>query len=122
MSRMSYDNTGSIYNVTKILTPEMTLDVDKYKAYSPLYLPFVFSMIIISEVELIEIDRTAFAVSYGLSFASITATIVHTLLYARRSVACRFKGAVGERPDIHARLMGRYKQVPNYWYLFIFCE
>lgn len=65
-------------------------------------------------------NSAAFAVSYGLGFASITATIVHTLLYARNSVVCRFKGGVGERPDIHARLMAKYRQVPNFWYLVIF--
>jgi hypothetical protein len=27
----SYDNTGKLYNVSKILTPEFTLDEDKYK-------------------------------------------------------------------------------------------
>jgi hypothetical protein len=27
----SYDNTGQLYNVSKILTPEFTLDVGKYK-------------------------------------------------------------------------------------------
>lgn len=92
MSRMSYDNTGQEYDVNRILTPDATLDIVKYKAYSPLYLP------------------TAFAVSYGLSFASITATIVHTILYVRKSIMVRIKGGVGERPDIHARLMSKYRQ------------
>ncbi|KAI5124229.1 hypothetical protein M0805_005078 [Coniferiporia weirii] len=102
MSRMSYDNEGNIYNVSRILTPDATLDVEKYKAYSPLYLP------------------TAFAVSYGLSFASITATIVHTILYVRKSIMVRIRGGVSERPDIHARLMSNYRQVPDYWYLVVF--
>ncbi|KAH8116232.1 OPT oligopeptide transporter protein-domain-containing protein, partial [Phellopilus nigrolimitatus] len=102
MSRMSYDNKGQIYDVDRILTPEATLDVEKYKNYSPLYLP------------------TAFAVSYGLSFASITATIVHTILYLRKSIMVRIRGGIGERPDIHARLMASYKQVPDYWYFVIF--
>ncbi|KAL5513009.1 hypothetical protein ACEPAH_3407 [Sanghuangporus vaninii] len=102
MSRMSYDNRGLVYNVTRILTPENTLDVDAYHSYSPLYLP------------------TAFAVSYGLSFASISATIVHTILYLRKSILTRIKGGIGERPDIHARLMSVYQQVPDYWYLVIF--
>lgn len=34
----SYDNTQSVYNVTKILTSSYTLDVAKYQAYSPLFL------------------------------------------------------------------------------------
>lgn len=31
----SYDNTGHLYNVTKILTPDFTLDVEKYKVRIP---------------------------------------------------------------------------------------
>ncbi|PAV19981.1 OPT oligopeptide transporter [Pyrrhoderma noxium] len=102
MSRMSYDNQGNFYDVQRILTPDATLDVDAYKSYSPLYLP------------------TAFAVSYGLSFASITATIMHTILYTHKSLISRVKGGIGERPDIHARLMANYRQVPDYWYAAIF--
>lgn len=49
----SFDNTGSPYNVTQILT-EGTFDEEKYKGYSPLFL------------------STTFALSYGLSFASVT--------------------------------------------------
>ncbi|EJD07359.1 OPT oligopeptide transporter, partial [Fomitiporia mediterranea MF3/22] len=102
MSRLSFDNQGQQYDVQRILTPENTLDVDAYHNYSPLYLP------------------TAFAVSYGLSFASISATIVHTILYLRKSILVKIKGGIGERPDIHARLMASYRQVPDYWYMIIF--
>jgi hypothetical protein len=57
----SFDNTGAKYNVTRILTADSTFDEESYKAYSPLFL------------------STTFAISYGLSFASITATITHAL-------------------------------------------
>jgi len=33
-----WDNTGKHYNVSRILTPEFTLDEQAYKAYSPLFL------------------------------------------------------------------------------------
>ncbi|TDL23824.1 small oligopeptide transporter [Rickenella mellea] len=102
ISRNSYDNAGHKYNVSLILTPDCTLDLDKYHAYSPLYIP------------------TAFAVSYGLSFASITATIVHTILYFRNQLRLKGRGALVEQPDIHARLMAVYKPVPQMWYLIIF--
>ena len=46
---------GKEYNVSRVLDPDnSTLNKDAYKAYSPLYLPI------------------AFAMSYGLSFLSIT--------------------------------------------------
>lgn len=53
-SDTSYDNTGALYDVTRIITPEGTFDEEKYKAYSPLFL------------------STTFALAYGLSFASVT--------------------------------------------------
>jgi hypothetical protein len=37
-SRTSYDNTMHTYNVTRILTPELTLDRQAYLDYSPLFL------------------------------------------------------------------------------------
>lgn len=103
MSRYAYDNTGAQYNATMIMDEHGNLDIDKYKAYSPLFIP------------------TAFAVSYGLSFASISATIVHTILYLRKQLRFKCKGGgFIERPDIHARLMDKYKQVSDLWYLVVF--
>jgi OPT oligopeptide transporter protein len=61
-------------------------------------------------------------VSYGLSFASITATLTHALLYFRKQIWVQSRRAMAEQPDIHARLMARYPQVPDWWYLAIFGE
>jgi len=101
-SRGSFDNTGAAYNITRILTPESTLDLDAYKAYSPLFL------------------STTFALSYGLSFASITAILVHTFLYFRKQIWVQARKSLNEQPDIHARLMARYSLVPEWWYAIIF--
>ena len=38
LSRTSYDNTGGTYDVTRILTPESTIDLEAYHSYSPLFL------------------------------------------------------------------------------------
>jgi len=101
-SRQSFDNTGAVYNVTKILTPDNVLDPELYKAYSPLLL------------------STTFALSYGLSFASITATLTHAFLYYRKQIWTQARRSMHEQPDIHARLMSRYPQVPEWWYAVIF--
>jgi OPT family small oligopeptide transporter len=101
-SRISYDNTMQTYNVTRILTPELTLDLQAYLDYSPLFL------------------STTFAISYGLSFASIPATLVHCFLYFRKQIWVQARRSMHEQPDIHARLMARYPQVPEWWYLIIF--
>lgn len=101
-SRTSFDNTGAGYNISRILTPESTLDLKAYEAYSPLFL------------------STTFALSYGLSFASITAIIMHTILYFRKQIWVQARKSLNEQPDIHARLMSRYKYVPEWWYAIIF--
>lgn len=56
---LSFDNTGLAYNATAIIT-DGTFDVEKYRAYSPLYM------------------SATLAVAYGVSFASFTAVLVHT--------------------------------------------
>jgi hypothetical protein len=59
----AYDNTGHLYNVSRILNPDVaTLNKEAYDKYSPLYL------------------STTFVVSYGLSFLSIASTITHGML------------------------------------------
>ncbi|KAF8518167.1 hypothetical protein BU17DRAFT_48963, partial [Hysterangium stoloniferum] len=67
-----------------------------YEAYSPLFL------------------SSAFALGYGLSFACITATLVHAILYFRKQIWVQARRSVSEQPDIHARLMSRYKPVPDW--------
>lgn len=41
--RGSFDNTGNAYNVSMILKEDSTIDMDRYKAYSPLFIPYVSS-------------------------------------------------------------------------------
>ncbi|KZS90265.1 OPT oligopeptide transporter [Sistotremastrum niveocremeum HHB9708] len=101
-SRGSYDNTGAAYNVTRILNDDTTINLEAYHNYSPLFL------------------STTFAISYGLSFASITSTIVHAFLYYRKQIWVQSRRSLSEQPDIHARLMSRYPQVPDWWYAIIF--
>ncbi|KAI0321181.1 OPT oligopeptide transporter [Amylostereum chailletii] len=102
VSSRSFDNTGHRYNVTAIVQPSGNIDEAAYKAYSPLFIP------------------AAFAVSYGLSFASITATLTHTILYYRKQLWTQARRSISEQPDIHARLMSVYPQVPEWWYAIIF--
>lgn len=101
-SRGAYDNTGASYNVTRIINPDATFNEEQYEAYSPLFL------------------STTFAMSYGLSFASITATVTHSFLYFRAHIMRHSRLSLQEQPDIHARLMSYYPQVPSWWYAIIF--
>ncbi|EIW77489.1 OPT oligopeptide transporter [Coniophora puteana RWD-64-598 SS2] len=101
-SRGSYDRFGNSYNVTAILNPDNTLNATAYEEYSPLFL------------------STTFALSYGLSFASITATITHAVLFFRKQIWTQSRRSMDEQPDVHARLMSKYRQVPEWWYMIIF--
>ena len=58
--------------------------------------------------------------SYGLSFASITSIITHTFLYFRKQIWTQVRRSMSEQDDIHARLMSKYPQVPDWWYAIIF--
>ncbi|KAL4900777.1 hypothetical protein BDW74DRAFT_188029 [Aspergillus multicolor] len=94
----SYDNMGQVYNVSRILTPEMTLDAAEYKNYSPLFL------------------STTFTLCYGLSFATIIAVLVNAVLFNGKDIWARFRKVGHEDEDVHARLMARFKPVPLWWY------
>jgi hypothetical protein len=71
----------------------------KYKSYSPIYL------------------STTFALQYGLSFASISAVLVHTWLFHGPEIWSRFRQAKNHPKDIHMRMMESYKEVPQWWFL-----
>lgn len=98
----SYDNTGHKYNVSRILTPDFQLDVEAYEAYSPLFL------------------STTFALCYGLSFATMISLIVHTALYNGKEIWLRAKLAREQEDDVHMRLMKKYRDAPDWWYLSLF--
>lgn len=97
----SYDNTGAVYNVTRILTPEYTFDLAKYQSYSPLFL------------------STTFALCYGLSFAGLAAVIVHVSLFHGKEIWNRMRAVGKKDEDIHARLMAKYETVPIWWYMAV---
>ncbi|KAG8884612.1 hypothetical protein FRB99_004510, partial [Tulasnella sp. 403] len=101
-SRISYDHFGQPYNVTRVINPDATLNLEGYKKYSPLFL------------------SATFAISYGTSFAGITCIIVHSILHFRKQIWMHARRSLAEQQDIHARLMARYKEVPDWWFAVVF--
>ncbi|CAK3968482.1 small oligopeptide transporter [Lecanosticta acicola] len=95
------DNQGHTYNISRILTPEHTVDPSAYEGYSPLFL------------------STSFALTYGVSFATISAIVSHTYLFHGPEIWRRWKAAKGELDDIHMKLVRKYKLVPDWWYLVL---
>ncbi|KMU74391.1 small oligopeptide transporter [Coccidioides immitis RMSCC 3703] len=71
----TFDNTQNFYNVSRILGPNFSFDIEKYKSYSPLFL------------------APTFALNYGLSFAALTAVLVHIALYHGKEIIYRAKAA-----------------------------
>lgn len=61
-----------------------------------------------------------FLLNYGLSFAALTAVIVHVVLFHRKEIWHRLTAARNQEPDIHLTLMKKYKEAPDWWYLALF--
>ncbi|KAH0152259.1 small oligopeptide transporter, partial [Aureobasidium melanogenum] len=97
----SYDNSANQYNVSRILTPQITLDLKKYEEYSPLFL------------------STTFALCYGLSFAAISAVVVHTVLFHGKFILDRWRRSRDDMRDIHQEMMDKYPKVPAWWYIVL---
>ncbi|XP_077248497.1 oligopeptide transporter 7-like isoform X2 [Tasmannia lanceolata] len=97
-----FTTSGQEYNISSIIDSNFHLDVEAYEKNGPLYL------------------STFFAMTYGVGFASLTATIVHVLLFHGREIWELSKSAFQEkRMDVHTRLMSKYKQVPEWWFVCI---
>jgi OPT family small oligopeptide transporter len=97
-----YDNTGGPYNVSRVVNSQFTLNQSAYKDYSPLFI------------------STTFAISYGLSFATIASLVTYTLIHHRKQIVGQFKSSRNEQPDIHMKLMLKYPEVSMIWYGALF--
>lgn len=63
---------------------------------------------------------TTFAMSYGLSFAAITSLVVYTWLHHSKTIWRQYRNSTKEKPDIHMKLMRKYKEAPTWWYMSLF--
>jgi hypothetical protein len=99
-STHSFDNTAKMYNFQRILDVDNSFSEEKYRNYSPLFV------------------SSTFALSYGLSFASITgassqtlihplqltadgrlATWTHTFIYFHKQIYTQARCSMNEQPD-----------------------
>ncbi|KAK3829189.1 MAG: OPT family small oligopeptide transporter [Benniella sp.] len=92
---------GALYNKSEILIDNVLND-DKYRNYGP-----------------VRMD-SFFALTYGVGFAGLMATVVHVILYHGQEMMARWKSARQENEDIHSRLMRVYPEVPDWWYASLF--
>ncbi|KAF9204181.1 hypothetical protein BGZ49_005602 [Haplosporangium sp. Z 27] len=92
-----FRENGSVYHQEAILTNNI-LDETKYLEYGPMRM------------------SSFFALTYGVGFAGLMATIVHVVLYNGQEMVERWRYARAENEDIHSRLMRVYPEVPDFWY------
>ncbi|SMN20085.1 similar to Saccharomyces cerevisiae YJL212C OPT1 Proton-coupled oligopeptide transporter of the plasma membrane [Maudiozyma saulgeensis] len=99
ISGSTYDNTQSKYDVTKILNSDFSINFEKYKNYSPVYIPF------------------SYLLSYALNFAAVTAVFVHCGLYHGKDIYMKLKDKHFGGADIHMRTyLNNYRDCPDWWY------
>ncbi|KAB8290067.1 hypothetical protein EYC80_010393 [Monilinia laxa] len=98
LSSGTFDNTGSSYNISRVVDSNLDFVLSKYEQYSPMYISMSYSL------------------SYALSFAAVTAIFFHTFLYNGKEIWAKFKNSRSGGEDIHKRLMNHYTEVPDWWY------
>jgi hypothetical protein len=147
LSSSVFDNTGHIYDVSKILTPDFLFDKTAYQNYSRVFLPITYVL------------------SYGLQFAALASLLSHTACWHGKDIWKQWKRSLKEvegeaktsygsldgsngvadaqttalgrngrrldrsdsnmdniisQEDVHNRLMRRYKDAPLSWYFITF--
>ncbi|CAF3957162.1 unnamed protein product [Adineta steineri] len=103
VSTRVFTRDGYYYNVTAILNSRLRLNETAYHHYGPIRMTPIF------------------AFSYAISFAAISAVIVHTILYQGKSIIKQFRSSLkDDTGDIHAKLMSHYKEAPAWWYYILF--
>lgn len=146
LSSSVFDNTGNIYEVSKILTPDFLFDREAYHKYSRVYLPITYVL------------------SYGLQFAALASLLTHTTCWHGKDIWKQWRRSLNEvqggskgtydavpngdatsgseaamrnsrlrlqrsdsnmeniisQEDVHNRLMKKYKDAPLHWYLLTF--
>ncbi|XP_031257591.1 oligopeptide transporter 7-like isoform X2 [Pistacia vera] len=97
-----FTSTGQSYNISAIVDQNFHIDIEAYDREGPLYMSTFFAMI------------------YGVNFACLTATVVHVFLFHGRDIWQLSKSAFQNKTmDVHTKLMRRYKQVPEWWFMCI---
>ncbi|ERN13354.1 hypothetical protein AMTR_s00041p00121820 [Amborella trichopoda] len=95
--------SGQKYNITAIIDTNFNIDLEAYEREGKLYLSSLFAM------------------TYGVGFASLTATLDHYTLvfFSWREIWQLSKSAFQGKMDVHTKIMSKYKQVPEWWFMVI---
>ncbi|KAK8936034.1 Oligopeptide transporter 5 [Platanthera zijinensis] len=99
-----YMGNGTLYNVNQILNQKsFSFNQEKYDEAGPINLSIFF------------------VITYGLSFATLAATLSHVALFHGREIWSQTRAAMQDKfGDVHTRLMKKnYPQVPQWWFYSI---
>ncbi|KAM0415612.1 hypothetical protein ACHAPD_006813, partial [Fusarium lateritium] len=106
-SNSIFDNTGQIFNISKVINKkdDFTFDPQKYADYSHIYLPVTYALN-----------------TFGLSFATISSLFVWLFLEKRQELIQTFRSAlqsmrVTEKGSTLDKLQPNYEPVPQWWYM-----
>lgn len=100
-----YDNSGQIYNVSRILNPDFTLNQTAYYEYS------------------VPLLTTTQILNYFAYFSTYAAIPVHIFFWHGKDIANGVKAVWSKKSredefeDVHNRLMAVYPECPQWWYL-----
>ncbi|KAM0346295.1 hypothetical protein ACHAPU_005725 [Fusarium lateritium] len=79
-----YDNTGNVFNASRVIDEHGNFSPEDYHTYSPIYMPVTF------------------ALSYGVSFATMTCVPTYIFLNYWKQIVGAFN--TNRKKDVHARL------------------
>ncbi|KAK4428593.1 Oligopeptide transporter 4 [Sesamum alatum] len=93
-----FNRNGQIYNVSAIVNDKFEIDLPAYERQGRINLSIFF------------------ALSYGLNFAAVVATLTHVIMFNGKEIYERYRASHKGKPDIHTRLMKKYKDIPSWWF------
>ncbi|XAR62052.1 hypothetical protein NMG60_11016636 [Bertholletia excelsa] len=93
-----FDRHGQPYNVSAIVNDKFEIDLPAYEKQGRIYLSVFF------------------AITYGMGFAAVLATLSHVALFNGREIYEQFRESYKGKIDIHTKLMRKYKDIPNWWF------
>jgi OPT family oligopeptide transporter len=101
-SSQLFQTNGQEYDITSVVDSKFELNLTAYEEVGPIHL------------------STFFAITYGFGFASIAATLSHVALFYGKEIWLRTRTALkSNEVDVHTRLMRRYTDIPNWWFLIL---
>ncbi|KAG0151823.1 hypothetical protein CROQUDRAFT_56718 [Cronartium quercuum f. sp. fusiforme G11] len=102
ISAHMFDSKFEKYNVSAVVKPDLTLDLDKYAEMGPIQLTPYFAMY------------------FGVSFAVLTSAITTVILFHSEDIRLAMASRSKISTDVHVEIMERnYAPVPASWYISI---